>query len=116
MEIKIIETNEIKNLDIIDPKTGINWISDLMGNHDALPEREEIDEMETGYYLMSDEDHDWWARLVERYQAADDRYNELLDLLDDDEREELERDAQGINVDLEDHPRALSQVCDKYDK
>ena len=40
MEIKIIETNEIKELNIYDPKTNICWINDLMGNHEGLPEYE----------------------------------------------------------------------------
>lgn len=115
MEIRIAETNEIKDLDIIDPKSGVNWIADLMGNHGALPTSEVDDDgYDTGNKIMSQEDYEWWSDLVDRYQAADDRYHALRKSLDDDEA--LVFDAQNINVDLEDYPGALNDVCDQHDK
>lgn len=117
MDIKIIETGETEELNIIDPKSGANWINDLMGNHDALPELEEDEDgYETGYHLMTQEDFDWWKNLTEEYQKADNRFNELLKTVSNDKYEELQSDAHNINVDLEDFPAALNNVCDYYDR
>ena len=57
MDVKIIETGEMESLSIID--NGINWINDLMGNHEALPDREvDEDGYETGNYLMEKEEYE----------------------------------------------------------
>ena len=111
MDIKIIETKEIETLDIIDPSTGINWINDLMGNHNALPK---FDDM-TGFYLMKKEDFDWWQELTESYQEADDRFYLLIRELDEDAADQLLNDGQNINCDLEDLPSCLNQLCDEYE-
>ena len=110
MDIKIIETGAIEELSIIDPKSGVDWINDLMGNHDCLPE---IDD--DGYGLMSQAEYDWWRNLTTEYQAADYRYHDLLSNLDEDASARLFEDANHINTDLEGYPCALQMICDDYD-
>lgn len=107
MEIIITETGEKEELTLIDPKSGVNWINDLMGNHDALPDRND-----EGYHLMDQENYDWWADLVTRYQAADNKYHDLLNSLTGDDYDALLDAGQNINVDLENHPEALNAICD----
>jgi hypothetical protein len=99
MNVTIIETNEKKSLNI----------SDLLGNHDALPEYDD----ESDSHLMSQEDYDWWADLIDRYQEADDRFFELCQELDEDEANELKEAAMSISVDLENYPEALQAACDE---
>jgi hypothetical protein len=111
MDVTIIETGAQEELSIIDPKTGIAWTKDLLGNYDALPDFDE----ETGTYKMSQEDFNWWSDLIDRYQAADDRFHELLKHIDNDRYDELLEAAQGIDVDLENYPEALQAVCDDFD-
>ena len=114
MEIKIIETGKIEQLGIVDPKSGCNWIKDLMGNHGALPDLEEdADGYETGYYLMSQDDFNWWRDLTDAYQAADDRYHNLLhNTLDNEAAADLVQDAGEFYGDLEDYPGHLNACCD----
>ena len=109
MEIKINETNEIVTLRIID-ENGVNWINDLMGNNGALPE------YDGDYYLMPQDDFNHWKNLTSSYQEAYDRYNQLLRELDNDRYEILIESASNINVDLEDYPGALNEICDEFEK
>lgn len=112
MEIRIIETGEKAELSIIDSKSGVNWINDLMGNHNDLPEYDD----DVDRYVMDQESYDWWKDLTTRYQAADDRYHELLGTIENDEYESLLDAAQNINCDLEDLPSLLEGLCDEYAK
>ena len=111
MDIKIIETGETEELTLVDPKSGVNWINDLMGNHGVLPSCND-----EGVYLMSQDDYDWWADLTTQYQNADNRYHDLLTGLNGDTYDALLDDAQNINVDLEHFPYALNNVCDEYEE
>ena len=118
MKIKIKQTNEEKQLNLIDPKTGLCWIGDLMGNHNALPEIEtDADGWETDFRIMSQVDFDWWENLATAYQAADTRYYELCtgDGLEAHEIEWMIEEANNINCDLEDLPGALEAICDAYE-
>lgn len=113
MDITIIETGEQKTLSIIDPKSGCDWTQDLMGNHGALPEYDD----DTDSYQMSIDDFEWWDDLIERYQAADDRYHAIASDLDWEERAEFEEmvSSHTGGVDLETHPDALQQACDEWE-
>jgi hypothetical protein len=113
MKVRIIETGKDEELSIIDPKTGMDWINDLMGNHDALPEYDE----EADRHLMNQEDLDWWADLVERYQTADDRLYEIIMGIEDEWRilQSFMDDVHSINCDLENYPERLNQVCDEFE-
>jgi len=115
MKITTIETKEEKDLSLIDPKTGLSWTNDLMGNYGALPRYDD----ESDRYLMSQKDFDWWADLIARYQEADDRFfaltQSLRDTLGFEAAEELAEAAYGINCDLENYPEALQEVCDAID-
>lgn len=110
MDIKIIETGEIMELTIIDPKSGCDWTSDLTGND------EDIKFDEDGNRICDQKTFDWWEDLISRYQAADDRYYELITSLDDDAKEALE---MAVNVvagcDLENYPEFLSSVLDEFE-
>ena len=110
MKITIIETKEKKELIITDPKTGIQWTNDLLGNYDSLPDYNDDD----GTYHILQDDYDWWYDLINDYQAADNRCYDILCGIDDDGS--MEAEIQNINCDLEDLPGCLNQICDEYDK
>lgn len=111
MNVTIIETGKNETLSITDPKSGMDWTNDLLGNHGALPEYND----ETDSYHMSQDDYEWWSDLIERYQTADNRYHELRHSLPGEEAEALEEAAHSINCDLENHPEALQAVCDEVE-
>lgn len=112
MEITIIETNEKTELSIIDPKSGCDWTNDLLGNHNELPDYNDDDDT----YHMSQKSYDWWADLIENYQEADDRSNEMLNNLEGDNYDNMLTEIQDINCDLEDLPANINAICDEYDK
>lgn len=111
MNITIIETGENATLSITDPKSGCDWTNDLLGNHDALPDYDD----DTDSHHMTQDDYNWWSDLIERYQAADDRYHELLHDLNNEDYEIMQETAQNISADLENYPESLQAVCDEYD-
>jgi len=112
MNITINETGEKDELSIIDPQSGIEWTTDLLGNHNALPDYND----ETDSYHMSKEDFDWWKDLIGRYQEADDRYHELYQSLPEENAEFLADAVREINCDLENFPEFLQLVCNDYDE
>lgn len=112
MKIRIIETNKTEELTIIDPQSGVNWISDLMGNHGALPEYDEDNDM----FVMSQEDYDWWHDLTTELEKAEYRCHELREELVGQAREDFEEDIRNIATDLEDLPKALNAVCKEAKK
>lgn len=111
MEITIIETKERTRLSITDPKSVIDWTNDLLGNHNALPDYDDED----GTYHMSQDDYNWWAKMIDAYQQADNRSKDILDRLSEDDYDKMIEDMQNIECDLEDLPDLVNSVCDIYD-
>lgn len=113
MQVKIIESGEIVELRVIDASSGVNWIGDLVGNHDAygsaadgLFENEiDADGDETGIYLAESETVAWWQRVIANIEQADEMRQELIDQgLYYDNIEQI-NDA-GASLDLEDQAPA----------
>jgi len=112
MEITIIETGEKEELTIIDPKSGCNWINDMMGNCGALPDYNDDD----GTYHIAKDDFEWWDNLTAAYQKADEDYHGLLNNLDGQDYDNLIADFENLSCDLEDYPNCLNQICDNHSK
>lgn len=111
IKIKIEETGNMEELSIIDPRNGLGWIVDLMGNNGDLPEYDE----DNDWYVMSQDDYDWWHKLTAEYEEADNRYYDLLQECNEDERERLTAEVQDISCDLEDYPGYLNKVLDDFE-
>lgn len=110
-KIKIDETDEITTLSIIDPKSGVDWTNDLLGNCGALRRYDDDQEV----YLMTQEEYDWWDTLVAAKQASDNRRHKLARQLLERLSDALMRDLGDVNCDLEDEPGQVHQICDLYD-
>jgi hypothetical protein len=76
MKIRINETNEVKDLTIIDRNTGLEWTRDLLGNNDAL-NYDDDDEIHT----MSQDDFEWWEEYINDYEADEEEKEELINEL-----------------------------------
>lgn len=111
MDITITETGEKTELSIIDPRSGVDWTNDLLGNHNELPDYNDDD----GSYHMSQEAYDWWFDLIENYQAADDRCYEMLNNVDGKDYDDMLTEIHDINCDLEDLPANINAICDQYE-
>lgn len=99
----IEESKKQEELEIIDPKTGLSWSSDLLGNHGVHPNEE-------GAYLMSQEDFDWWQKLTVAHQNADEALHALLSSIGDSRHQEITEAVHGLACDLEDYPCHLLGV------
>lgn len=86
MEIRIEETNEIKEIGLIDPKSNCDWSKDFIGNavNGAKFDKD-------GIMIMSQEDFDWWEEHTGRYEIADQAIFELLNGAESAE-EEIKKD------------------------
>ena len=109
MEIRIKETGEIEELTIIDPKTGIDWSEDLVGDDDNIT-------FDGDHIMCDQETYDWWTDLIERYQAADNRLHEIRTGMDNDARERLGEFLEQIaGCDLENYPEVLEDMLDRWE-
>ena len=111
MEFKIKETGEIKELSIIDPKTGTDWSSDFFGNHGGWNNCEYDETAEI--HEISKEDFEWWEDLASEYEKADYRAYEIAQTLDD--REQFENELANFHGDLEYLTAHMNEVCDEYE-
>jgi hypothetical protein len=69
MKIRIKETGESKELRLIDPKSGANWVRDYIGVSDDFVPSEE-----TAEYTCTLEAYETWIRdIAERQKIADKR-------------------------------------------
>jgi hypothetical protein len=107
MDIKIIETQEIKTLTILDPKTETDYAADLIGNHDGFSGDDD------GLNTMTQDNYEWWAKLLTEYQAADYKLHEYRsEVVDQGSLDQCLNDASG--VDLEQHPCSVLAAIDLH--
>jgi hypothetical protein len=112
----IEETGKQKNLAIIDPRTGIDYTSDFLGNNGTSTDEE-------GFYHMTEDDYNWWKDIIEKHQANDNRIVEIERNIEGgygeyDEKLEAFRQElyQNSNADdLEYHVRAVAEFLDEYE-
>ena len=116
MNTMIRETKERKELGIIDPKTGMNWINDLIGNWNGFDDGQfEYDE-ELEVYVCSQETFDWWENFTKEYEKADFTVFEYKQELTDNEEQlfnELLHDY--CNTDLEKMPEAMLSTIESFE-
>lgn len=111
MEIKIKESGKIEEITLIDNLSGLNWENDLLSNYNAAMEYDEDNDV----YIMEQDEYDWWSDLVERYQAADNRYHNMLQKTDDYEGLQEHMFNMGT-CDLENTPENMESLLDEWEK
>ena len=106
MNVKINETGEIKELNVID-KNGINWIHDLMGNVGELTNGQFVQIGDEDLYAADQASYDWWVEYIEGMQATEDEVAALVEEYDLDKDEVQDRiDAAIGGTDMEGERRA----------
>jgi hypothetical protein len=121
MEIVIKETGAVETLLLIDSKTGCDWFNDLVGNHDGFgddPEGKfvkETDEdgLDTGRFVTSQENFDWWEDIVTKMDELERRIINLRQEFDYYLVEETVIEAGRGNTDLEYYPSIVHQALDE---
>lgn len=112
MKIIIKETSAVETLSIIDPKSGVDYILDFIGNTGALiDDRFEWDE-ERDAHVCDQETFDWWDTVVTANQSLDDRIRELVKEHGSEAVYEVIHAAG--SVDLEEHAANVNQALDEH--
>jgi len=81
MKIKIRETGEIKHLEVIDRKTGVDWTSDLLGNAGCYVNGDIQFDDDTGIGTISLADYEWWNDYIHAYEDDEEEIACLFDAL-----------------------------------
>lgn len=116
MQIIIKETGELKNLSLIDRKTGLDYLIDVIGDSGELWDSTwrvgsfRYDE-ERDAYICSRDVYEWWRDWVEDYDAMEDRIEALIEEHGEDAVNEA---IDGVRpVDIEDAVIATNRALDE---
>ncbi|MBJ6364164.1 hypothetical protein ACFOQM_23365 [Paenibacillus sp. GCM10012307] len=113
MEVRIKETGVVENLSYTDIKTGVNFIKDLIGNHDGFgtEDHQFLYDSETDSYTASQDTFEWWKKVAGDNEELDERIAALSEI----HGSEVVSDALQAagSYDLEDHAAALNRVLDE---
>ena len=110
MNIIIKETNVQESLEIIDPRTGINWIQDFIGNTGALSDGQFVWDDEQDAYICDQDTFDWWSKVVSDNESLENRIHELSQQHGGDAVSAVVSDA--ANVDLEQLAASVNEALD----
>ena len=109
--MKIIIDNKTEaELKLIDPSTGVDWVSDFIGNEDN---RFYYDD-ETDAYHCSQEEYDWWSDVIQDHQSAYDRIAELKKEYGDEEIREIIGNADASDLEL--WPGNVHAALDEFEE
>lgn len=111
MKIIIKETSALETLSIIDPKSGVNYISDFIGNTGALIDGQFEWDEDRDAYLCSQETFDWWDAVVTSNQSLNNRIQKLVQ--EHDPQTVYEVINASRSVDLEDHAANVNHALDE---
>ena len=84
MDVKILGTNEVVTLSIIDPSTGVNYVADLIGNNNGYADNPNTGisyNEDTGEYVTSRVNVEWWQDIINDLEAVNDLVAETADKL-----------------------------------
>jgi hypothetical protein len=77
-KMDIIVDGHVEILSLIDPKTGLDWFREFIGNTDALNTSDFGLDTEVLLYTCTKETYDWWSRVALAHQLLEDRMYELV--------------------------------------
>lgn len=116
MEVRIKETDEVVSLQCIDPRTGVDWMPDMIGNAGALNDQfvwNDDDEV----FEASQADVDWWQNYINDLEKTDADVAGLAEELGISESDIRERISDETGPDYEMHRsearRAMQAIRDE---
>lgn len=121
MEIVIKETGAVETLLLIDSKTGCDWFNDLVGNHDGynddpeygFAEEKDEDGLDTGRFVTSQENFDWWENIVSQMDDLERRIENLRMEFGGSRVDWIVMESGGGYVDLENYTDVIHQALDE---
>lgn len=113
--VKIRETGETKELELIDQKTGCSWVVDFIGNTGAMNDGQfEYDE-DNGVYLCDQGTFDWWDEIITKQDELDTRIAEMCEEYDFDTIMDIVWNATEAGTDLENEADYINQELDNFE-
>lgn len=110
MKFRIIETQELKDLTIINRDTKIEWTNDLIGNAEGLQFNNDTEE-----YELTEEASDWWDGYIQQYTKDDEEIAEFCEDNNIDEADFWERYSNEYNTcDLNDDHSIKQMVLQEF--
>ena len=105
-KIKNIQTGEITEITIIDPKTRLDWSGDFIGNtvHGMESGGEDAD------WQSDEETIDWWVQYAIEYEKADFRLYEAMQNESDEDWYDLYNEY--LSVEVNDLADAMNKMAD----
>jgi hypothetical protein len=77
MKVQIKETGKFEELTTIDPKTGIDYSGDLIGNHGGfMDDQFELSENKD-FHICDQETYEWWNKVLNDIEELAIRSQEL---------------------------------------
>jgi len=120
MDVKIKETGKIESLGIIDRSSGVNWVTDLIGNTGALSDGQFAWSEEDNAYITDQDTYDWWAEYISDTEQTESDVTETAEKLGIDESVIWERIHNDVGNDYDDHRssalRAIEEIKEEYTK
>ena len=121
MEIVIKETGAVETLLLIDSKTGCDWFNDLVGNHDGynddpeygFAEEKDEDGLDTGRFVTSQENFDWWENIVSQMDDLERRIENLRMEFGGSRVDWIVMESGSGYVDLENYTDVIHQALDE---
>lgn len=118
MELKIKETGEIKTLTLVDPESGVNWISDFIGVNSGFGDVDKglIDQDPDSDHLRlaTQKTYDWWAEMIMSYEGMEEQIANAREKYGRDEIDEYLQSVHAFDVDLEDTPGSVALALEDY--
>jgi N-methylhydantoinase B/oxoprolinase/acetone carboxylase alpha subunit len=84
MQVRINETSKIEELVIIERKSGVNWVSDMIGNVGAFNDGQFGYDSDAEIRTCDQETYDWWSAYISATEEADDRLAEVSEIYGSD--------------------------------
>jgi hypothetical protein len=98
MKIIINETGAVETLSIIGAKSGLNYISDFVGNQGALSDGQFVWDEDQDAYVCDQETFDWWQKVVEENQELEYRIHELKEEHGSDEVDKVLEELGSVDL------------------
>jgi len=114
MKVYIKESGEFKNLEFIDPRTGVNNAQDLIGNYGALDDGQFEYDSELESYTCTGETFDWWNKVLTDLEAAEERILEVKEEYPEYVEQIDEVTQAATDTDLEYHAAAINSALNEF--
>lgn len=111
MEVRIKETGKVEFLEIVDHKTGQNYVADFIGNAGGFVNGNFYKNAD-GEIETTQENFDWWKEVITENQALEAHIADLEEKFGYDAVQEILCSAN-VSGDLEDHAARVWQMLEE---